>query len=393
MQKNEKAARRTQSAPSDIEFVERSIAHQLGDLSDCQFITTHSAIETGIARSSGTCLGWNMQAQSPYGEPWHVKEVTGSAKGTGIGEIFLNNVSAENSKPVRALKSLVHAGADFDVLMDMQDRRVRPALIDKQGFPIFSFHRLKGDNGRILWPLAGYHDIDGDEFLGNLNPEAVAWEKKSQTAVWRGSAVGRANPEFDVRREGVRLKSLFRKHRESRISTENLEKLLPQFPRIRLVMRYFTNNDYDIGFTGGNGFDIKKSHLISAFQKPKLSRREHQDYKYILVLRGMDLGSSFFWTMNSGSLGLIMETPYDSFASCHFRAWEHYVPFKEDLSDLEENLDWCEMNQTRCREMVKSAAEMCHLLARSDLRAEILKGVVDGVRSKMSSSASRAAGV
>jgi hypothetical protein len=75
--------------------------------------------------------------------------------------------------------------------------------------------------------------------------------------------------------------------------------------------------------------------------------------------------------MNSGSLALVMDGAFETFASGHFRPWEHYVPFKADLSDLEERLDWCKANEAACREMATRAHAVCSLIGKADLRAEI----------------------
>ncbi len=83
--------------------------------------------------------------------------------------------------------------------------------------------------------------------------------------------------------------------------------------------------------------------------------------------------------MNSGSLALVMESPFETFGSCHFRPWEHYVPFREDMADFETAFAWCEAHQAECQAMTERTAEVCALLARADLRLEISRAVVGAI--------------
>ena len=83
--------------------------------------------------------------------------------------------------------------------------------------------------------------------------------------------------------------------------------------------------------------------------------------------------------MNSGSVGLVFDCDFESFASHHFKPWEHYVPIRKSLGNMEKALEWCEKNQEECQEMARRAAEVCRLLARQDLREKIQQGIVGGL--------------
>jgi len=284
-------------------------------------------------------------------------------------------------KAVKAVSTILDAEANFDLLVDMQDRRVRNLLTDKDRLhPVFCFNRIVGAEGRILWPLPIYQDARSEDFLGNLNPCRVPWSEKKDLVSWRGIMGGRANPKGNVLHERIRLKPLINKLRSGGISEKRGNILLSTFPRHRFVQRYHSDPRFDVGFVDGNGFRLRDEPLFSHLERPRIERADFQNYKYIAVLRGLDIGSSFYWTMNSGSLGLVMETPFESFASCHFKPWLHYVPFREDLSDFEEKLDWCKDNQESCQIMVAAATEMCQWLAREDIRHEVSKGVIEALR-------------
>lgn len=357
-------------------FVAVSVAHQLGPVSSAAVLSLGPETRAAaLAASSGMALAWDQARQAPYpANGWALKRrgLTRGGRAAGTG------------KTAGALAGLRAAGADFDLVIDMQDRRLRHlGLPDGRVHPVVSFNRLPGAAGRILWPLPGYHDLGSAEFLGDLDPDAVPWEAKADRFAWRGIAGGRASPRGDVRREGGRLRPLLRAVAEGRIGRAEAEAALQSFPRHRFVSRYRDDPRADAGFVDGNGFVLKDEPLLAGLERPRLARQAFQGFRYLVVLRGLDIGSSFFWTMNSGSLGLVMETPFESFASVHFRPWEHYVPFREDLADFEARLDWCRAHQPECRAMVRAARETCRLLARADLRDRIACDVVAGLRARI----------
>ena len=42
------------------------------------------------------------------------------------------------------------------------------------------------------------------------------------------------------------------------------------------------------------------------------------------------------------------------------RAWEHYVPIKNDLSDLDEQVAWCLQNEADAREIGANGMKYAH---------------------------------
>lgn len=363
-------------------FVEISIAHQFGALPGERIAQDKNAQDLALSVGSGGLLWWAHEIAGPY--PYNGWYLDGTKRHQNHEDLLNTSRSVNIKKATVALAEIHAAGADFDVFIDMQDRRIR-SLVTETGAvqPVFSFNRIEGAVGRILWPLPEYQSIDSPEFLGNLDPTRIPWSQKRDQVAWRGSAGGRANPKGDVRHERTRLMPLLKKVKRGEVSVDKARMLLKQFPRHRFIDKYINDPRFDIGFVEGNRFTLRNEPLLAPLEKSRVPREDFQEFKYLAVLRGLDIGSSFFWTMNSGSLGLVMETPFESFASCHFKPWKHYVPFREDLSDFEDRLSWCQNNQNACQDMVHSAGELCKLLARTDLRHAIARGVVDEYRAKL----------
>lgn len=359
-------------------FVDRAVAHQIGPLGVARFCQSQAAFERAVAASSGGTLAWSARANAPYGlNGWHLP---GAETGAELDELLNRHRFVNRKKHVPVAAEILRYGAGFDFLVDMQDRRARNVLTEDQTcLPVFAFNRIAGQGAQVLWPLPIYHDLGSDPFLGNVDPGAVAWGDKKEVMVWRGITGGRASGDKGPTSEGTRLTPLLKKLRAGRVSEAHVEAQLQRFPRYRAVARARGDARFDFGFVDGDGYTIADTPFHADLEAPRLGRREMQGYKYIAVLRGLDVGSSFFWSLNSGSVVFSMETPFETFGSCHFEPWEHYIPFAEDLSDLDERFDWAQAHDGACCDMARAAGEICALLGRADLRQRINRAVVEEI--------------
>ena len=160
------------------------------------------------------------------------------------------------------------------------------------------------------------------------------FRKKKSQIVWRGVTTGSFR-EADVTRSRHRL-CLARMYE-------------------RLAM-------HNIGFSGlvqvseGNS-DIPIDRLQNMI-KNRLSLSEQLDYKYLLSLEGNDVASGLKWMLYSNSVVLMPKPTCQTWACEHLLApYVHYVPLKDDLSDLMEQYEWCESEPARCEEIAGNGRE------------------------------------
>lgn len=345
-------------------FVEESVALQMGG-----YAGPMAQGEAALSRALQRCSGMGIAFRAALGEAFAL-----DADGVGLRRVERKALPV---KTARALADLLVYAPDFDFIIDMQDRRAaRMAPDEAPTPPVFAFNRLQGDARRILMPLAIYHDFETGQFADVVRPDAVAWEDKVPRVVWRGITGGRAAMDEAGLVEGMRMKMAMRRLREGRMTETELREVLVACPRWGLLDRMQGDPRFDMGFVDGDGYVIAQTPLHAHLERPRVPQVEMQRYRYIAVLRGLDVGSSFYWVMNSGSLGLVMESPFETFASAHFRPGEAYLPFRLDGSDLGERLDWAEAHQNEVRAMVAQAGETAALLLRADLRAEVLRRIV-----------------
>ncbi|KAL7510334.1 hypothetical protein ACHAXN_007294 [Cyclotella atomus] len=90
-----------------------------------------------------------------------------------------------------------------------------------------------------------------------------------------------------------------------------------------------------------------------------MSLDELSQYKYHIDLGGGG-GTTWSGTLEKLALpGLLFHhvTPMKDYFHDDLKAWEHYVPVKEDLSDLKEKFDWAEANQEEARRIAQRSTE------------------------------------
>lgn len=358
----------------DDEFVESQIAHCLGSVAGPGLRQDGPALDHAKAVSAVGALLWDTAQGKPA--PWNgwreVHEGTADGPPRLVGPRKVNP-----EKHLGALRTLQASGLDFNAIIDMRDCRTRGLrLADGTVFPVFSFHRQRGRSDRVIWPLPGYQDLDHENFVGHVHPDHVPWSQKTPRVIWRGIPGGRAQPKGPEGHEGYRFGPLLRKAASGEWPPEQARAVLSSFPRHRFVEHLYSDPRADVGFVDRGKLRLSDVPVLRDWEKPRLTRQQMQGARYLAVVRGNDLASNFFWTMNSGSLALVMDGPFESFAACHFQPWVHYLPFKADMSDFDQIFDWAEAHQDECRQMARRAADVCLLLARADLRQRALAGVV-----------------
>jgi hypothetical protein len=225
------------------EFVATQVKHRLGSIGAARITLSDTARNYAVSVSSGGALAWNAATHAPY-------PANGWWANPDQPDLPNNSVrGVRPGKPQGALRSLLRAGADFDLMIDMQDRRVR-SLETPEGevFPTFGFNRVEGAAGRILWPMpTDLHEIGTNAFLGLFpDPDALPFADRSPTVVWRGGMTGRCGGRGDVRKEGYRFQKLFAEVQEGRRSLSWAHKKLDSFPRFAFVRHLATDSRADV---------------------------------------------------------------------------------------------------------------------------------------------------
>lgn len=127
--------------------------------------------------------------------------------------------------------------------------------------------------------------------------------------------------------------------------------------RFLLVNKYYNDNNVDVAYS-----KVLPTHAQQAPEIRKLTRHpittEYIRYKYLISIHGNDKDSGLNWKLQTDSV-VLMPKPY-------IESWlmegllqpnVHYVQLKDDLSDLNEKIQWCRDNQSACEEISHNSTE------------------------------------
>lgn len=90
-------------------------------------------------------------------------------------------------------------------------------------------------------------------------------------------------------------------------------------------------------------------------------------YKYILDIDGYSsTWDATAWKMNSGSVLFKTNSRWRQWFYEEFKPWIHYVPIKDDFSDIDQKYEWCESHQEECKRIVANAKKLFQTVYRLD---------------------------
>ena len=185
------------------------------------------------------------------------------------------------------------------------------------------------DSKGVLLPLNWYRHW---ALLADLAGNDCPFDDKDDKLVWRGTTTGPFCRRSPADAYG------------SRYHLAHLSDLAP---------------DIDVKFTKivqqakcGDDFPIA---AVQAHMGPTLSLREQLSSKYLLCLEGNDVASGLKWMMASNSTVIMPEPTCETwFCEGELIAWEHYVPVKHDLSNINEIYAWCLANPLKCKDIARN---------------------------------------
>lgn len=127
--------------------------------------------------------------------------------------------------------------------------------------------------------------------------------------------------------------------------------------RQTLVEKYFSHPDVLIDV----GLVLKPNHFpryakFAHYSKHELSLNDMLECKYILSVEGNDVASNLKWVMCSQSLVVAPRPQIESwFLESRLQPYVHYLPVRDDFSDLEQQIEWAQNNPSRCEEIIQNA--------------------------------------
>lgn len=193
-----------------------------------------------------------------------------------------------------------------------------------QKVPTFVKSRsIKNSLKSILLPL---EDLYIPSFYKKILNDDICFSKKKNNCVWRGSNSG----DFFF-------------NKLNRISRKNL------------VLKYYDHKTFNIGLSNAKykaPKNYKLSFNIKDNIKSNLTIKEQLTYKYIISVEGNDFATNLSWIMLSNSVPIMPQPLVETWKmERKLIPYIHYIPLKNDCSDLETQITWCNNNLDKCEEI------------------------------------------
>ena len=171
----------------------------------------------------------------------------------------------------------------------------------------------------------------------SINDFTIEWKNKKETAVFRGSTTG-SGVTIDT---NMRLKLAYL----SVITKSNIPLLDAGITKWQLRPRKIKTNPYlqTIDITELNKLGIQ----LSSFLTPI----EQSSYKYIINVEGHVASFRLSLEMAMGSCILLVDSKYKLWFQYKLQPMVHYIPIKNDLSNLIETIYWCRQNDDMCKKI------------------------------------------
>lgn len=229
----------------------------------------------------------------------------------------------------------------------------------KYDVPLFTFAKREGDNRAICMPdheaLLLYEGLKKSIVEAS---ERLPWSDKKMMGFWRGQTTG---PEV------YRLDNCL------------------DMPRSKLVMMSRQNPDLlDARFSFFNVY-AELTPLDATLAKleqhcplgDSVCPGDSLTYCYQINVDGNTCSySRMFWTLLSNSLLLKQETDHIQWYYGLLERWKHYVPLKEDCSDVIDKILWAHGHDDECQQIAKNATELVPKIFEEDRLVDYLEKLI-----------------
>ena len=213
---------------------------------------------------------------------------------------------------------------------------------ENESIPVFTPSAMA--NCDHAFPIPNYMNIidsqpTTDNWRGLFRDTKVKypWESKTRKVVWRGSL---SEGDWHNSLSSVRW-------------------------RVNKLVHELNSDLYDVGLTGipswvsdKMDFDLTQ---VGGFAKGISPMASFQSYMAVLDMDGNSWSSRFGTLLCHNSVVIKIEPKYVEYFYSDLGPWTHYIPVKDDLSDLHENVAWAlsPNNEGTVKDIITSANEWC----------------------------------
>lgn len=229
--------------------------------------------------------------------------------------------------------------------------RLKPSFFQRrpESAPIFVSAKNQKIDRAILFADWNYHVQDENSgwnlLIKKINASQVEWNEKKETIFWRGMP-------WDGKHFGM-------------YDFENWTTL----PRGKIVSE--SRKDPDLIDAAFSEYPAKcvKENLDRCVREMGaitfVAWEEMTKFKYHMILDGVTCSfPATQWKLLSGSLSFKQDSADIQYYYGELAPWVHYIPVKNDLSDLREKLHWAKLHDKEAKQIAQNAREfaLSHLM-------------------------------
>jgi hypothetical protein len=244
-------------------------------------------------------------------------------------------------------------------------------VINDTTVPIIMNHKHddQGSNVVLLYPqyppIIGMYEIHrhyNDHFqqvddLWDIRP----WSSKKETLIWRGASSGK--------RQGIVEKyygDYYFPNNPNNTTHTDTTSIDHQKGGGRFVADGRSGSPMiDIAFS--YTLDIHKGSRLEHYVRGGMSVQDLLSYKYLLSMEGWCMASGLKWMLYSNSVIFMAQPTKVSWAmECMLVPFVHYIPVKDDYSNLVEMVQWAKTHDAECERISLQARDYMERLVTSE---------------------------
>jgi hypothetical protein len=221
--------------------------------------------------------------------------------------------------------------------------------VPEQAVSVKNFKRTKGTE----------YYLDLKDFLHYFKPNtSFAYQFGDKTTLTNYPTLTKARPIYGANENAVLFKLNKRRHfnwvNDQRAFADKEDKLVWRGGaynalRREFVERFYNNPNCNVGQTN------KKIENVP-WQKEYLAVAEQLKYKFIFCPEGNDVATNLKWVLSSNSLCFMPKPKFETwFMEGLLKPGIHYVEIKNDLSDIEEKINYYSKNIEEAQNIIDNA--------------------------------------
>jgi EGF-domain serine glucosyl/xylosyltransferase len=262
---------------------------------------------------------------------------------SNLNHIYLSNLVEYFQKFVKRYKV-----KDVDFIIYARDEippnNIREEILAVPAFMMFRNLNSPYEKDKFLLPDSTMLKDSWGELAENIETsnQNYSWYDKIERFFWRGSSTGG---------EARYMYNINNFDKFARLKLVMLSKLYPDLIDARFIKPIFSDNQ--------TGRDLRRV-IEGLFSKNSASVKaiDHLRYKYLLSLDGNSAtGTRVPWIMLSNSILIKQDSQKIEWFYPALKPYVHYIPIKEDLTDIFMQLQWMQENDKEVQKISDNASD------------------------------------